>query len=147
MKLPICPPDAGSRRVSISRPGSGRVRAHERPRKPGSAVVQALVHAGIALLAVFLLAPSARAACTPASPADNANVVCNGTDSTGFDGSGANNLTITTGTNAVLTDADPGLDAAILVDDDSTVTIGLDATVRVTEQNGAGIRGDDNNYI
>ncbi len=111
MKLPICPPDAGSRRVSISRPGSGRARA----------VLLSAACAGMALVATSLVANSARAACTPTSPADNASVVCSGTDSTGYDGSGADNLTITTGIAAELDDSDPGLDAAILIEDESSV--------------------------
>ncbi len=137
MKLPICPPDAGSRRVSISRSGSGRVRA----------VLESAAYAGMALVATSLVAHSARAACTPTSPANGASVVCSGTDSTGFDGSGADNLTITTTGAALLDDSNPVLDAAILVNDESSVTIGSAATVRVTEQFGAGIRGDANNFI
>ncbi|MBK7949016.1 MAG: autotransporter domain-containing protein [Deltaproteobacteria bacterium] len=109
-----------------------------------------LVCTGLAcagLLAASLVPSAARAACTPTSPANDATVTCSGTDSTGYDGSGADNLTISTTGAAILDDSSPTLDAAILVDDDSTVTIGAAATVRVTEQNGAGIRGDDDNFI
>lgn len=114
------------------------------PLAPGL-VCTGLVCAG--LLAASLLPTAARAACTPTSPANDATVTCSGTDSTGYDGSGADNLTISTTGAAILDDSSPTLDAAILVDDDSTVTIGAEATVRVTEQNGAGIRGDDDNII
>ena len=147
MKLPICPSNARARRVSVSRPGPRRIRTHERPRDLGETVSHALLHSGVALLAVFLLAPSARAACTPTSPANDATVTCSGTDSTGYDGSGADNLTISTTGAAVLDDSNPGLDAAIRVEDNSSVTIGAGATVRVIQQNGAGIRGDDDNFI
>lgn len=109
-----------------------------------------LVSTGLAcaaMLGASLVPSAARAACTPTSPANNATVTCSGTDSTGYDGSGADNLTISTTGAAVLDDSSPTLGAAILVDDLSTVTIEAGATVRVTEQNGAGIRGDDDNFI
>ncbi|MFO0689892.1 MAG: autotransporter domain-containing protein [Myxococcota bacterium] len=124
----------------IRRPAAG-----SRPPLAPGLVRAGLVCAG--LLAASLVPSAARAACTPTSPANDATVTCSGTDSTGYDGSGADNLTISTTGAAVLDDSSPTLDAAILVDDDSTVTIGTGATVRVTQQNGAGIRGDDDNFV
>ncbi|MBY0399107.1 hypothetical protein K2X89_02350, partial [Myxococcota bacterium] len=106
-----------------------------------------MIGAFFAIASAGLAPESARAACTPTSPPNDETVTCSGTDSTGYDGSGADNLTISTTGAAVLDDSNPNLDAAILVDDDSTVTIGAEATVKVTEQNGAGIRGDDDNFI
>jgi hypothetical protein len=90
---------------------------------------------------------SALADCNPASPVDDDNVVCDDvTDSTGFDGSAATGLTITTSGNAVL-DESGVLDSAILVSDDNDITIGVDATITVTEANGFGINAGDNNTI
>lgn len=101
---------------------------------------------GMALLALGLLPAPARAACLPDPPSTNGSVVCLGTDSTGFDGSGADNLTITTSGAAELDDSG-ALDSAILVEDESSIDIGAAATVTVTQDNGFGIRGDDNNYV
>ena len=112
-----------------------------------------------ALLMCVLLfnAPEALAACSPDPPTNGANVVCDGADSTGYDASGATNVTITTDGVTVLDESDPGLDSAILISDDNTVTIGvapdpgqpvvMDATINVTEANGFGIRGNDHNDV
>lgn len=112
-----------------------------------------------ALLTCVLLfsAPEALADCNPDPPMNGDDVVCDGLDETGYDGSGATGLTITTDGITVLDDSDPGLDSAILISDDNTVTIGVapapgdpvvfDATINVTEANGFGIRGNDNNDV
>jgi len=102
---------------------------------------------GMALLGLGLLPAPAQAACLPDPPSTDDNVVCIGTDSTGFDGSGADNLTITTSGAAELDESNPGLNSAILVDDESSIEIGTAATVTVTQDNGFGIRGDDNNFV
>lgn len=142
MHDPIRRSDAGSRPpLAPSRAIAGRARAAGRPALLG------LLLGAVAAAAAALAPAEAWAACTPTSPANDATVTCSGTDSTGYDGSGADNLTITTSGAAILDDSSPTLDAAILVDDDSTVTIGSAATVRVTEQNGAAIRGDDDNFV
>jgi uncharacterized protein with beta-barrel porin domain len=105
----------------------------------------------LALTAAFGLfvfnASSADAACLPDPPADDDNVSCTGTDSTGYDASGATGLTITVDPGAELSDADPGLDSAILLSDDNTVDIGAGAIVTVTEADGFGINGGDDNRI
>ena len=49
----------------------------------------------LAVLFIVMNAPEATAACNPDPPMDNDSVVCDGTDSTGYDGSGATGLTIT----------------------------------------------------
>ncbi|HIF92463.1 MAG: autotransporter outer membrane beta-barrel domain-containing protein [Myxococcales bacterium] len=99
------------------------------------------------LLAVTWYTESAQADCNPASPVDDDNVVCDDvTDSTGFDGSTATGLTITTSGTAVL-DESGALDSAILASDDNDITIGVDATITVTEANGFGINAGDNNMI
>jgi hypothetical protein len=102
----------------------------------------------LALLALLVLtAPEVMAACNPDPPMDNDPVVCDGTDSTGYDGSGATGLTITTDGAAILDESDPGLDSAILISDDNTVTIGASAEIIVTEDDGFGIRGNNDNFI
>jgi uncharacterized protein with beta-barrel porin domain len=94
-------------------------------------------------------AQRAEAACVPDPPVANGTVICSGTDSTGFDGSAADNITIETSPAGTveLDDSNPLLDSAILVEDNSTVEIGDNATITVTEANGFGIRGDDDNFI
>jgi len=92
-------------------------------------------------------AKPARAACNPAIPVDGDTVVCDGTDSTGYDGSGATRLTVTTLGAAELDDSNLALDSAILVADDNTVTIGADAMVTVMDDDGFGVRGGDGNEI
>ncbi len=89
----------------------------------------------------------AQAACNPAIPVDDDTVVCDDTDSTGYDGSGATRLTITTLGAAELNDFNPALDSAILVSDDNDVTIGTDATVTVMRDDSFGVRGVDENRI
>jgi len=103
----------------------------------------------IAAIAAFLFtsnAGPARAACNPDPPNNNDAVVCDGMDSTGYDGSGATGLTITTN-GVTLLDESGGLDSAILVGDDNTITIDVDATIDVTEVGGFGIRSSDDNII
>ncbi|MCP4904735.1 MAG: autotransporter domain-containing protein [bacterium] len=96
--------------------------------------------------AIGLAGAPAEAACTPDPPADDDAVTCDGTDSTGFDGSGVTGLTLTTDGAAEL-DESGALDSAILVSDDNTVTIGTDATLTVTETDGFGVRGGDRNTV
>jgi hypothetical protein len=102
------------------------------------------------VLLLLVLVTSAReslAACLPDPPMDDDMVVCDGTDSTGYDASGATGLTITTDGVTVLDESDPVLDSAILISDDNTVTIGEDATINVTEDSGFGIRGGNDNFV
>ncbi len=101
----------------------------------------------LALAVATLSFSDAQAVCTPASPVDNDLVTCDGTDSDGFDGSGATGLTITTDGAAELDDSSALLDSAIRVSSDNTVTIGADATITVVDPDGAGIRGDDRNVV
>ena len=92
----------------------------------------------------------ATAACEPDVPplADGGSVTCSGADETGFDGTMVTNLTITTSGVTVLTDADGGtLDAAIVVEDGNSITLGADATVNVGEANGSGVLGRDDNSV
>lgn len=122
---------------SLRRPDAGTLRA-----LPSLAAILA-----IPALALAIGAVPARAACIPDPPSDDGTVSCSGTDETGFDASGANNVTISTVDAAELDDSDPGLDSAILIGDESTVTIGADATVTVNGIGGHGIRGDDDNDV
>ncbi|MEZ4290808.1 MAG: hypothetical protein R3E53_09860 [Myxococcota bacterium] len=46
-----------------------------------------------------------------------------------------------------LGDGDPGLDSAVVISDDNTVTLGPDATISVTDPGGFGLRGGDRNTI
>lgn len=101
----------------------------------------------LALLVLLLIAPELRATCLPDPPSDDATVVCDGVDSTGYDASGATNVTITTLGAAVLDDSNPGLDSAILVGNGSQVTIGSAANLFVTEAFGYGIRGNNDNFV
>lgn len=148
MTQPIRRPDAGtygpvqtstaSRRESPPRPVHGVRRAWTRPARWAFAV----------LLPLGLLPSAARAACLPDPPSDNGSVVCIGTDSTGFDGRVADNLTITTSGPVVeLDDSNPAIEGAILVEDNSSVEIGATATVTVTQDGGYGVRGDDDNFL
>lgn len=103
----------------------------------------------IAPIAAFLFMGNpgpALAACNPDPPMNDDAVVCDGMDSTGYDGSGATGLTITTNGVTVL-DESGGLDSAILVSNDNTITVDVDATINVTEVDGFGIRSGDNNTI
>ncbi len=106
-----------------------------------------LVLGFVAVLAISLTGGTAQAACTPDPPMADDAVTCDGTDSTGFDGSGATGLTITTDGAAELDESDALLDSAILIGADNTVTIGTDATVTVTEADGFGVRGGDRNGV
>ncbi len=101
----------------------------------------------IPLLAALLSNAEADAACLPDPPADDDTVTCTGTDSTGYDASGATGLTITTTGFAILDESDPGLDSAILVSDGNTVTVGPQTRVNVTEDGGFGIRGGNDNFV
>lgn len=117
---------------------------------PSARAARAPLAVLLPILAALLLPTSrAEAACSSTTPplSDGDDVVCDGTDSTGFDGSGATNLTITTSGVTTLDDSDAGVDAAIVISDDNTVTLGADATVTVTEANGAGVRGGDRNTV
>ncbi len=151
MTQPIRRPDAGTlgpvQPPTASRRESPVRRARGARRGRPSLAPLAFVLLAFMLLAQSLLPAAARAACLPDPPSDDGSVVCIGTDSTGFDGSGADNLTITTLDEAELDDSDAGLDSAILVEDNSSVEIGDEATVTVTEANGFGIRGDDDNFV
>lgn len=101
----------------------------------------------IPAFAVLLSNVEARSACLPDPPSDNDTVTCTGTDSTGYDASGATGLTITTEGFAILDESDPTLDSAILVSDGNTVTIGAQSRVNVTEDAGFGIRGGNDNSV
>jgi len=118
------------------------------PRKRPVAHVGALCAFSLCLAAGVLLSPeAARAACDPDSPplVDGGSVTCTGTDD-GFDASGATDVTIITSGTTTL-DESGALNAAILISDDNTVTIGADTTITVTEANGAGVRGGDRNTV
>jgi len=121
-------------------------RATQTPPRPVSARLTPLALTLCAIAAVGLFGSRAEAACTPDPPSDDDAVVCDDTDSTGYDASGATGLTITTDGMAEL-DESGALDSAILVSDDNSVTIGMDATVTVTEADGFGIRGGDRNVV
>lgn len=94
--------------------------------------------------AIWLLAPRAEAACDPDTPplADGGSVTCSSTDGTGFDASANTNVTITTSGTTVLDDSGAE-DAAIVVGDDNTITLGADSTLNVTDAVGL-LGGDDN---
>ena len=114
--------------------------------RPASVRLARLAVTLCVIATVGLFGSRAEAACTPDPPSDDDTVVCDGTDSTGFDGSGATGLTVTTDGIAEL-DESGALDSAILVSDDNSVTIGAEATVTVTEADGFGIRGGDRNSV
>lgn len=135
-------PDAGFLRALSILAAIGREPSAHAARAPGLAAMLLL-----ALAAAGALPTTAHAACVPDPPSDNGTVLCLGTDETGFDASGADNVTITTDGDAELDDSDPGLDSAILVQDNSSVEIGEDATVTVTQTGGHGIRGNNDNFI
>ncbi|MAG29574.1 MAG: hypothetical protein CL908_01615 [Deltaproteobacteria bacterium] len=101
----------------------------------------------IALLAGGLSGSDASAACNPDPPADDDVVTCDGSDSTGYDGSGATRLDITNSGVTALDESDVALDSAIRVGDDNTVDFDADVTIAVTEDDGFGIRGDDRNDV
>lgn len=144
-------PDAGFLRAlsslaAIGRSGATRVTrtlARARTQEP-LGVVSTLL---LAVAAAGFPPSVAEAACTPDPPSDNGTVICLGTDETGFDASGADNVTITTSGAAELDDSDPGLDSAILIQDNSSVEIGQSAKVTVTQAGGHGIRGNNDNFI
>ena len=92
-------------------------------------------------------AESAQAACNPDPPMDNDAVVCDGVDENGYDGSGANGLTLTTNGVTVINDAGVAIDSAILLNDGNDVTIGADAAINVMTVGGFGIRAGDDNTI
>ena len=97
-----------------------------------------------------LSASAAHAACDPDPPADEDAVACIGTDETGFDGSGALNLTVNVEADAVVTDTEaaPGAaGGAILVGAGNTVTVDAAGQIDVTQDLGAGIRGGDSNNV
>lgn len=98
--------------------------------------------------ALWLVAPRAEAACSPDTPplADGGSVTCDGTDETGFDASGATNVTITTSGTTVIDDS--GAEAAgIVVGDGNTVTLGADSTLDVVDTDGVGLLGGNDNDI
>jgi len=99
-----------------------------------------------ALLTCALLfnAPEALAACLPDPPTDGDDVVCDGVDEMGYDGTGATGLTITTSGVTEIND-DDGIGAALLLSDDNTVIIGMDATVAVAGAGSAGVLGNNDN--
>jgi uncharacterized protein with beta-barrel porin domain len=91
---------------------------------------------------------SAEAACTPDPPtADTTEVTCSGTDSTGFDGSAVDGLTVNVVSGAELDDSDPTLDAALLVGEDNRITFESNTILRVVDDGGAGVRGGDDNTV
>ena len=98
---------------------------------------------------LFLVTPlDARAACTPDPPtADGDSITCVGTDSTGYDGSAFDDLSVTVEPSAELDDSNPGLDAAILVNEGNTIVVRGNTLIDVTEDDGAGIRGGDHNDV
>lgn len=147
-------PDAGILRVipslaAIRREGFARGTSIARRSSPKarSGVARAALALALAVFLPAFLPAAARAACLPDPPSDDGSVICIGADETGYDGTGANNLTITTSGAAELDDSDPGLDSAILVGDDNSVEIGEDATVTVTQDGGHGIRGNNDNIV
>lgn len=97
------------------------------------------------MLTVLSAADRAQAACDPDPPSDDDAVVCTGTDETGYDATGATNLTITT-SGVVAMDDSSALDAAIAIGDDNSVDL-ESSTITVTEANGAGIRAGNDNTI
>lgn len=97
-----------------------------------------------------LSASAAHAACDPDPPAEGDAVSCTGTDETGFDGSGALNLTVNVEADAVVTDTTAAVGVAggaILVGAGNTVTVDAAGQINVTQDLGAGIRGGDSNNV
>ena len=108
-----------------------------------------LLSVGVATT-LALSASTAHAACDPNPPADADTVACTGTDATGFDGSGALNLTVDVEAGAVVTDTTAAAGAAggaILVGAGNTVTVDAAGQIDVTQDLGAGIRGGDSNNV
>jgi uncharacterized protein with beta-barrel porin domain len=113
-----------------------------------------LLTVGLASL-LGLAGSRAEAACDTVSPplANAGEVVCTGADSTGFDGSAFTGLLITTSGVTVLDETAGGLDSALRLSNDNTVTIGTagedpaDATINITQAGGFGIRAVDGNTI
>jgi len=105
----------------------------------------------VGVVTILALSTSkAHAACDPNPPADADTVACTGTDATGFDGSGALNLTVDVEAGAVLTDTTAAAGAAggaILVGAGNTVTVDATGQIDVTQDLGAGIRGGDSNNV
>ena len=126
--------DAASVRLAADR----RLAAMPRVGRLGAATLLALL--------VLSVPDRARAACDPDPPSDDDAVVCTGTDETGYDATGATNLTITT-SGVVTMDDSSALDAAISLSDGNSVTLGSGATTTVTEAGGAGVRGGDDNFV
>jgi len=100
-----------------------------------------------------VMAPrSAEAACTPDPPDPDMPgmttvITCSGTDSTGFDASAEDGLTVNVVSGAELDDSDPTLDAALRVGEGNTITTEADTILRVVDDGGAGVRGGDDNTV
>lgn len=133
---PLLDRDATTRGAARPSPPSTRASNAARPLLLGLAVASAF----------WLFAPRAEAACDPDTPplADGGSVTCTGTDETGFDAASNTNVTITTSGTTVLDDTGAE-DAAIVVGDGNTITLGADSTLNVTD--GAGLLGGDDNDV
>ena len=119
-------------------------------RQPAFGLARTLLLCVGVVATLALSASAAHAACDPDPPADGDAVSCTGTDETGFDGSGALNLTVNVEADAVVTDTEaaPGAaGGAILVGAGNTVTVDAAGQINVTQDLGAGIRGGDSNNV
>lgn len=121
--------------------------------RQSSRIARLLLLGLVAAGAIWLTAPRAEAACDPDSPplVDGGSVTCTGTDETGFDGSAANDITITTSGTVEIDDSSAAA-GAIVVGNGVTapgnqVTIGADATVNVVDTNGVGVLAGDDNTV
>ncbi|MEZ7981799.1 MAG: autotransporter domain-containing protein [Myxococcota bacterium] len=119
-------------------------------RQPAFGLARTLLLCVGVVATLTLSASAAHSACDPDPPADGDAVSCTGTDETGFDGSGALNLTVNVEADAVVTDTEaaPGAaGGAILVGAGNTVTVDAAGQIDVTQDLGAGIRGGDSNNV
>jgi uncharacterized protein with beta-barrel porin domain len=139
---------AGEYPTTSSRAG---LRGNLQPASSAEIVARAGAVFLFALLCQLLVAAApfvARAACTPDPPtADGDTITCTGIDSTGYDGSSFDDLTVNVEPTAELDDSDPLLDAAILLEKGNTVDVRGNTIITVTEDGGHGIRGGDHNDI
>ncbi|MFK7894347.1 MAG: autotransporter domain-containing protein [Myxococcota bacterium] len=74
-------------------------------------------------------------------------MTCTDEVSDGYDVSDADDLTISIEGNSVFDDSASGLDSAIRIGDETQIEVGEDSIINVTEADGFGIRGDNNNFI
>ena len=118
--------------------------------RPQTFLLLMILGAGAGLLG----SPGAASAqeCTPDPPMDGDTVTCTDTISDGYDVREFDDLDISINGNSVFdesgTDLETGdFDSAIRIGDETSISIGADTIINVTEEDGFGIQGDNNNFV